>query len=183
MENGFIVFHVDGVHIFSSALPARELGWRQVIQAAMRPLLVVIASPVGDDSPGFEQVMEPADAQAFITQFSIEALDIAILRWLARLGVDQVDLAFKVPGQEVTARQLWPIVAANRLWKAAFSDDAIKHTRYTLARKARVHFHGQALACIGIDHVQHANRAAKSRCVMHEVKRPFLVGLGVIAQW
>jgi len=94
VENGLIVFQADSVRVFSSVLPACELGWRQVIQAAVRPVFVVFASPVGDDASCFEQVLEPADTQTFLAQFAVEAFDIAILRRFARLRVDEVDLAF-----------------------------------------------------------------------------------------
>ena len=113
MENGCIVFQADGVSVFSTACATRELSWRQVIQATVRPTLVVVSPPVGDDAPSFEQVLEPADAQAFLAQLTVKALHVAVLRRLAGLRVNQVDLAFQVPGQAVTARQLWPVVATN----------------------------------------------------------------------
>ena len=94
MENSLIVFQADEVSVFSSALPACELGWRQVVQAAVWPVFVVLAPPVCNDSPCFEEILEPAYTQAFLAQFTVEAFDIAILRRFARLRVDEVDLAF-----------------------------------------------------------------------------------------
>ena len=54
----------------------------------MGPPFVVIATPCGDDSPGFEQVLEPADAQALLAQLAVETLHVGVLRGLARLDVN-----------------------------------------------------------------------------------------------
>ena len=104
MENSFIVFQAGAVHVFSSALSLCELGWRQVIQAAVWPIFVVVAPPVSDDSPCFEEILEPADAQAFLAQLAVKALHVAILRGLAGLRVHEADLALDIPREEVTAR-------------------------------------------------------------------------------
>ena len=58
----------------------------------MWPPFVVIATPGGDDPPCLEEVLEPADAQAFLAQFAVEALHVGVLRGLARLDVHQVNL-------------------------------------------------------------------------------------------
>ena len=70
----------------------------------MWPVFVVLVSPVGYDSPCFEEILEPADTQAFLAQFAVETFDIAVLRRFARLRVDEVDLAFQIPREEVSTR-------------------------------------------------------------------------------
>ncbi len=66
-----------------------ELCRCHVVQAAMGPPFVVIAAPSGDDPPGFEQVLEPADAKALLAQLAVETLHIGILRGLAWGFVDR----------------------------------------------------------------------------------------------
>ena len=72
----------------------------------MGPAFVVIAPPIGDDSSGLEQVLEPADAQALLAQLAVETLHVGVLRGLARLDVNQIDLAIQCPGKEVATGQL-----------------------------------------------------------------------------
>ena len=74
----------------------------------MWPPLVVVVAPVGDDPPCFEQVLEPADAQAFLAQLAVETLHVCVLRGFSRLDVHQINLAIQSPGQEMAAGQLRP---------------------------------------------------------------------------
>ncbi len=53
----------------------------------MWPPFVVIATPSGDYPPGFEQVLEPADAKA-LAQLAVETLHVGVLRGLAWLDVN-----------------------------------------------------------------------------------------------
>jgi hypothetical protein len=159
VENGLIVFQAGVASVFSSALPLCEFGWRLVIQAAVWTLPVVVASAVGDDSSCFEQVLEPADAEAFFAQFAVEALPIAILRRLARLCVNQVDLAFQVPGRKCRLVSSGPLSQRIDCGKprSAMIWSSTRVTRRPA--KTCVHFHGKTLARVGVNHVQHSNRA------------------------
>lgn len=109
MKNGSIVFQAGGACVFSTACSCCELRWRYVVQAAVRPVLVVLSAPVGDDPPGLEQVLEPADAQAFLAHLAVEALHVCILRGLTKLDVNQIDLAIQSPGRE------WRLVSSGLL--------------------------------------------------------------------
>jgi len=75
--------------------------------------------PVGDDSPCVEEILEPADVQAFLAQSVMKTLNVAVLRWLAGLRVDEVDLALQIPDKKVPARQLGPLSQRIRLRHAA----------------------------------------------------------------
>lgn len=83
----------------------------------------------------------------------------------------------------MTASQLWAVVTTNSLRHCTLGDDLIEHPRNAQACEARVHLHGQALARVCIDHVEHTDRAARVQHVMHEVKCPLLAGSCVNAQW
>ena len=80
----------------------------------MRALLVVLDPPRRDLSPRIEQVLKPAHRQTFISQPSVKTFHPRILRRLSRLYVQQLDLAFRAPRQKMAARQLRPVVAADR---------------------------------------------------------------------
>ena len=80
----------------------------------MRPPFVVVATPGGDDPSGFEQILEPADAKALLTQLTVETLHVGILRGLARLDVNQVNLLIQRPGKEVATGQLRAIAPRER---------------------------------------------------------------------
>lgn len=142
----------------------------------MWPPFVVIAAPVGDDSPGLEEVLEPADTQAFLAQLAVEPLHVCVPCGLARLDGNEIDLAIERPGKEMATRRLGAVVTTYGLRPTAVGEDLVEHPRNAQAGEACVHLHGKALACKRVDHVEHADRAARSHRVMHEIQRPLLVG-------
>ena len=90
---------------------------------------VVIMPPVGDDASSLEEVLEPTDTQAFLTQLAVETLHVAILRRLAGLDMDQIDLAVQSPGKEVATGQLRAVVTTYGPRQTALGDDLVEHTR------------------------------------------------------
>ena len=81
----------------------------------MRPLRVVVASPIFDFASRVEQMPEPAHIQAFVAEPAMETFHVRILRQLAGLDVYQVNLVFDTPGQKVPRGQFRSVVAPNRL--------------------------------------------------------------------
>src|SRR5690348_7758220 len=79
------------------------------------------------------------------------------------------------PSQEVTAGQLRPVVAANRLRHTAFGDDRLQHPGHPSRGEAGVHLQRQALAGVRIHDAQRPNRAPALHRIVHEVQRPLLV--------
>lgn len=51
----------------------------------MRPDPVIFLTPVFDDFSGFGQASEPMLIQAFSPELFVEAFDVAVLHWLARI--------------------------------------------------------------------------------------------------
>ena len=70
----------------------------------MRPLAVVFVLPLCDLVPGVGQVSEPSSIQAFVSESPIEAFDMTILGGFAGLYMDELNLAFFTPAQEMTTR-------------------------------------------------------------------------------
>jgi hypothetical protein len=62
---------------------------------------VVIVTPDGDFLACVEQIAKPVRIQAFVTEASIEAFDMAILHGLAGFNMVHRDLPLDAPGQEV----------------------------------------------------------------------------------
>ena len=67
----------------------------------MRAAGVIFGFPRGYLAPCVEQVPEPTGVQALVAQLAVEAFHAAVLRWLAGLDVNDVDLPLNGPGQEM----------------------------------------------------------------------------------
>jgi hypothetical protein len=80
------VFQVGDAHVFSIAQsPCLAVQTRLgfcIVEAAARPLLVVLLSPICDLPASVEQVGEPIDPQALFAKLSVEATICPI--WRAR---------------------------------------------------------------------------------------------------
>jgi hypothetical protein len=83
----------------------------------MRTFGVVLISPGCDFASGVGQIMEPVGIQAFIAQSPIEAFDMAVLHWPARLYVDQADLLLFRPAKDMSTGQFRPVVPAEWSWR------------------------------------------------------------------
>ena len=55
----------------------------------MRADSVVLIAPLLDDDPGLLQTVEDFLIEAFVAQFAVEGLAIAVLPWTARLDVER----------------------------------------------------------------------------------------------
>ena len=144
----------------------------------MRTLFVVLRPPRRDLSLRIEQVLKPAHRQTLISQPSMKAFHARVLRRLARLNVQQLDLSFHAPGQKMPTRQLRPVVAADRFRLAALGHDRIQHSRDSPAGKAGIHFQSQTLPRVRIHHTQHPDRPSALHRIMHKIQRPLLVRRG-----
>lgn len=54
-------------------MPGSELRWRDAPDPAVRPRLVVIATPCGDHGSRVLEVVEVVVVEAFIAKFAVEA--------------------------------------------------------------------------------------------------------------
>ncbi len=90
-----------------------ELRWRQVLQAALRPGLVVVLAPGLDDDLGFAARAEPFDGQALVAELAVEALVGAVLPGLARVVEHGRDALTGDPLQDGLADEFRPVVRAH----------------------------------------------------------------------
>jgi len=80
-------------------------------------------APDGDLPSGVKQVLKPTDPQTLFAQPPVKAFDIGVLRGLARLDMNQLDLLLNAPGQKMTTGQFRAVVAANRARLSALLDN------------------------------------------------------------
>ncbi len=105
----------------------------------------------------------------------VETFHPSVLHRTSRLNVYQLDLLLDAPCQKMPARQLRPVVAANRLRRPSFRHDPLQHPRHAPTCKTGVHFQCQALSCVRVHHAQHPDRSPAFHRVVHKVQRPFLI--------
>jgi hypothetical protein len=92
---------------------------RPISQGAVRPFRVVVFSPAFDDYLGFSERVEDLPVQQFVPEPSIEALDVAILPWAARLDEGGLGTNSLNPGPDILSNELRSIVAADKCrWPA-----------------------------------------------------------------
>lgn len=71
---------------------------RLVAQRTVRPLLVVVTTPVVDDGAGIVQILEPRLIQTTVAKASIERLDKRV--WGRLTGLDEQPLHLPLPAKE-----------------------------------------------------------------------------------
>jgi hypothetical protein len=64
------------------------------------------------------QALKPLLIQAFVSELSIETLDVAVLHRSARLNQNVANAMQSGPSQEGTACKFWTLVCANSNWVA-----------------------------------------------------------------
>ncbi len=106
---------------------------------------VVFVSPAGDLSPGIGRVPEACRVQAFIAQFAVETLHVAVPHRLPRLYVYEVDLLVGRPAQDVAASQFRAVVATYARCHPSLLDDPVERSCYPPAAEARIYVQPQTL--------------------------------------
>jgi hypothetical protein len=99
----------------------------------------------------------------------MEAFHMRILRGLAGLDMDQLDLPLDTPSQKMATGQFGAVVAANGPWYSALLDDLIQHACNAPAGEAGIHFQRETLARKCIDHAQHPDRSTCRDRIMHKI--------------
>jgi hypothetical protein len=111
--------------------------------------------------PVVRQVPKPVRVQALVSKPAVEALHVAVLGWLSRLNVNQLDFPFFTPAQEMSAGQFWPVIAPDTLRSAAAFNDLFERARHALARETCVYFQRHAFARKGVHDRQYPNPSAR----------------------
>ncbi len=77
----------------------------------MRSLLVVVANPIGADSPDLVQILEDVGIEYFLTVGTVESLDIGVLVRLTGLDVARLYPVAFAPSHSLQARRPWRVAA------------------------------------------------------------------------
>ncbi len=85
----------------------------------MGPDFVVVFAPFSNAIPGLWQALNPLLFQAFVSELSIEALDVAVLRRPARLNQNVANPVRSGPSQEGAACEFRTVICANCNWVAS----------------------------------------------------------------
>lgn len=111
----------------------REFCRGLIVQCAVRPMLVVVSAPSGDQDTSLRQARKPMVIQAFIPEATVEALDEGVLRGFA--GLDQLQLNTMLAGPLVQclAGKFWPLVGSNSLGVTTKASCLIENTGHVMS--------------------------------------------------
>jgi hypothetical protein len=96
-----------------------ELSGRNPLKTAVGPDFVVVHAPFSNAISGLWQALKPLLIQAFVSELTIETLDVAVLHGPARLNQNVADAMQSGSSQEGAACKFWPVICANCNWVAS----------------------------------------------------------------
>jgi len=85
----------------------------------MGPDFVVVLAPFSNAISGLRQALKPLLIQAFVSELSIETLDVAVLHRPARLNQNVVNPVQSGPSQEGAACEFRTVICAKCNWVAS----------------------------------------------------------------
>jgi hypothetical protein len=134
-----------------------------------------------DDLTGLVLVQEQLHIEAFVAEFSVEALPVGIFPGAARLDVEGLNVLPSQPLLQGSGNELGTIVATQELGSALLSDEDFQDLSDLACIEGAGHFNGQALAGELIDHRQQSQLLAVDTAVLEKVVGPNVVGkLGLL---
>ncbi len=134
--------------------------------------LIVVATSVFDDDPGFQAIAEPFHRQAFVAEFSVKALVGAVLPWLARFDQNRFEFFIHGPLQQLRAHKLRTVVASKVLGRAMQAHQTAKHVDHAVGPNAYGHVNGDALPGVFVHDGQTFKCLTVGAGVVHEVVTP-----------
>jgi len=141
----------------------------------VRPILVVVAAPLGDQHSGVCEVVEVMVVQALVAELAVEALDVGVLRRLAGCDQLQIDPPTIGPSVHRSACELRSLVGADRPGRSPELGDLIEHVRNVAARDPVIDRDIQALSGEVIHDRQALDAPARRERIHHEIDAPDLV--------
>ena len=153
-------FDGRGSSIFDRRHPAKE---------CVRAALVIVPSPGLDLGSGVGDGQEPVCVQALVAKATVERFYERIVGWFARSAEIQRHAVLVRPAVERLRDELWPIVHANGLGRAADRRDPCHRLDHLLALDPLVDVDRQRFAGEGVDDRQRrpSNRASDTKSIDH----------------
>jgi hypothetical protein len=113
MWEAHFAFHISVAH--ARVEGGAKLCRHSLVERAVGTLVVVHLLPVCQLFPHIAKGAEPACIETLVAQPPMEALNMAVLHWLARLYVDQADLPVLGPAQHPARLELWAVAPPEAL--------------------------------------------------------------------
>lgn len=130
---------------------ALELVRGQVVQAAVGPHGVVVATPSLDDDGRFSARPEPFERQAFVSELAIEALVGTVLPGLAGVTQGRSDAGLRDPFKDGVADKLRPVVRAREQRCTMHADQSRQNIDDALRSNRACHVDRQAFPGVLVD--------------------------------
>ena len=149
---------------------------RAVAEGAVRALAVVEVPQLLDDCLGFSGILEPLAVQALVTPLAVEALDVAVLPWTARLDERRTDVLVPEPAHDRSRRELRAVVASDvgRLAVELYPSEERQHD--VLRSHPPTNLIGGAFMGVLVEHAEHLQSRATGQPIEQEVIGPDRVG-------
>ena len=153
---------LDTVLVVIPSGPGCKLLRGEAAKARMGPAGVVVDPRFFDDLPGRRQAAEQVLIEALVAEAAIQALDEAVLHWLARRDVVPLDGLVLLPVQDCPRGEFGAVVADDHQWPATPGNESIELSGDTDAGQRGVNDQRQASLGEVVDHDQHRKRRPSS---------------------
>ena len=137
--------------------------------------LVVVLPPDGDGFSGLGQGFEPVLVEALIPELAVEAFNVGVLGWLARLNQDVLDTSCLHPCHEGPACELWSVVGSDGLWIAPEACGSLKDSGDVRARHGQVYRDVHTFMAEVVGDGQALDAPAVAQRVTDKVQAPCLI--------
>ena len=154
--------------------PRSGLVGSQVAYAAVGPLLVVEADPVGDDDPSFGERIELLAVEALVTEAGVKGFDVAVLPGRAGVDVKRADASVGQAVPDSTGDKLGAVVGADMLRRSVGFDGLREDSYNVVSADAAGDVMGDALLRVLVDEHEGAeatNRPRSPQTVLDQTKR------------
>jgi len=145
-----------------------------VAETAVRAQSVVMIAPPAGDAADLLQTVEDLAIEQFITQASIEALDIAVLPRAAGLDVEGGDTEAAQPSAHSMGDELGAIIGPDMLGRPMLDEQLGQHVDDVVGSEPPQRHHCQALPAELVNDVEHPELASVVRLILDEVVGPHM---------
>lgn len=142
----------------------------------MVSLFVVFEHPGPADFADFIKIAEQPGVGHLVAVAAVEAFDVGVLVWLARLDVVDHHAVRFAPRGEHLAQELGAIVSAQHVRQAAFGLQLFEHAHQPFTGERGIDLDAQRFTVEVIEHVEGPEPYAVVKRIAHEVGGPHLVG-------
>ena len=130
-----------------------------------------IAPPTGDD-PHLLEAVENFAVEQFVTQAGVEALDIAVLPWAARLDVEGGNAQPAQPFSHDIGHKFGAIIGPDMLRRAMLNEQIGQRVDHVVRPETAERYHGQAFAAELVADGEHPELAPVMGLILDKIVGP-----------